>query len=456
VTATPVDQPALHRRSWRLGAQRLFIVVCCAVAWIPASIPVAGLKLRASQIILPAILLLLWAERPRPTLSRFELVLLASGALWWGITVAFTLLFNPDVKALARCLLLLLNMLHAVAIYALVVRTGRHDDAGSVFTSAVAWLGVYLLLVSFLMSIGVPLPTSWVLENQEPITQDGEIVGATVNRFTAGVLTGCIAAGALALVLSQLLRGGHTQRRALLFRGAMAGVGVILGFSRQGLVSVAAGLMTVGGLVLATGGRMRRVARALIVTATIAAMVVYGVQFVPGARDLYAAFAARAQLLFEPDAYTTGTVLGRTVMWTSMLEDVSQQPLLGRGQDAYLQYMERDEEGSHNFPLEVLHTTGVGGFAAYLIFHLAAPIVALGIIRRRARRRQVPYDLIGVLAAFVAIGLASLTNLIFWNPVYWIVGGLLAATVTVMLNEDRRAEVAARAAIAHREASAAS
>lgn len=451
-----VQDTRLLRRSWRLGAQRLFIVVCCAMAWIPASIPVAGLNLRASQIILPPILLLLWAEPPRSKLSRFELLLLTSGALWWGATVAFTLLFNPEVKALARCVLSLLNMLHSVAIYALVVRTGRHDDAGNVFTSAVAWLGVYLLVVSLIVSLGAPLPTSWVLENQEPITQDGEIVGATVNRFTTGVLTGCIAAGAFALVLSQLLRGDRTQRGALLFRGAMAGVGVILGFSRQGLVSVAAGLVTVVGLVLATGGRIRRVARALIVTATISGIVVYGVQFVPGARDLYAAFAARVQLLFEPDAYTTGTVLGRTAMWASMLEDVKRQPVVGQGQDAYRQYMGRDEEGSHNYPLEVLHTAGVGGFAAYMVFHLTAPIAALGVIRRRAKRRQVPYNLIGVLGAYVAIGLASLTNLIFWNPTYWMVGGLLAATVTVIRNEDRLRALAAGPATDQRKASAAS
>jgi O-antigen ligase len=367
-----------------------------------------------------------------------EFLLLISGGTWWLATLAFTLLAGTGFRPVAHCLLLGLNALHFLIAYVLVVRTGRYDDAAQTFTAVIAWLGAYLLVVGILISAGIPWPESLVLVQDEPIALDGAIVSTSLSRFTIGVVAGCLAAASLTVLLSLLYsNAGRRHRRRLLTQGVLAGSGLILGFSRQGFVSLAAGGLVVVGLMLSIGGKVRRSIRAAGSMLAITAIVVFGLRLVPPTRTFYEAFAARVILLFQPDAYTTGTVLGRAVMWSNMLNDVEQSPFVGHGQDAYLIYMSPEEEGSHNFPLEVLHTAGFAGFLAYAVFHATVLWSALAATRRRTRRGKVPYALIGLLGAYVALVLASVTNLIFWSPAYWMVGGLLAGASTIVRREDR-------------------
>ena len=132
-------------------------------------------------------------------------------------------------------------------------------------------------------------------------------------------------------------------------------------------------------------------------------------------------------------------------MWLAMWADIVRDPFSGRGQDAYLPYMLNPwEEGSHNFPLEVLHAAGLIGFASYAVFHAA--IFARGG-RTAVRTRHYPdmgWSVVALIAGGAAIVVASLTNLIFWNPIYWTTLGMLAGATTVATNYRASHPVARR------------
>src|SRR5262249_38030891 len=81
--------------------------------------------------------------------------------------------------------------------------------------------------------------------------------------------------------------------------------------------------------------------------------------------------------------------------------------------------------GSHNFPLEVLHASGIVGFGAWVILHA---VIAVGTFRQLRRAELTDSDrnaLLGLTCAVIAIVSASFSNLIFWNPTYWMLLGVL-------------------------------
>jgi O-antigen ligase len=83
--------------------------------------------------------------------------------------------------------------------------------------------------------------------------------------------------------------------------------------------------------------------------------------------------------------------------------------------------------GSHNFPIEILHATGLSGFLPYAYLHAALLWTAWGALGRAHRRDEDRWLLLGLAGAFVVVVLSSLTNLIFWTQAYWLIAGLLAA-----------------------------
>ena len=442
-TLTVSEVPPFRREEHRptlLVVTRIFVVICCAVVWIPVAISVAGLNLRASQLILPLILLLLWIQKPFITVSRRELALALSGALWLAATLFWTIASGGGGKSVARVLLHGLNLLHFAAAYIFIVRLRDHRGPIRTFLATVAVLNLVILFISSLANAGVPIPTSFLAEEAAPLAVEGAVVAGTVRRFSVGVVVGCVSAGAFVLGLALMLGRRAHRGRTILLTG-LSGIGIVIGFSRQGLLSLAAGL----GVVIACSLRRRQLfplLRTLLVGAALLAAVSAIVWFVPGGQEYFQALGGRAAQLAEPESYATGTVLERTSLWLLMLRDVRANPLVGRGQDAYREYSNPWEEGSHNFPLEVLHAAGLGGFIPFLVFHL---IVVVGAFRSVLRSRKVgptPLPLVGLLAAFTAIALAAASNLIFWTPVYWLAGGLVAGATT--LQNDRLRPILAR------------
>jgi len=409
----------------------IFVFLVCFTAWIPLSVNIGGLNLRASQFMLPVVFVRLWMQRPFVTIRRSSLVLLVSGGLLWG-TLLFWTVANIDsyasvARPLGHVFLLGLNLLHTVAIYLLVIRTRRLYETLISFLSSVTVLNGILLTIVVGSALGISALQGFIAQEAGEILLQGQLAGGLVPRFKfAGVIAGCVSAAAFALALCLLLNRKRKRVWSLWICVFMAGAGVVIGFSRQGFVSLVAGLI-VAGLYLTSHGQVSRVLKVALVLTLVATVGIWGVSQLPGGRGFVQAFLGRVSLLFQSTSYRTGTVGARTAMWSGMLADVARNPFRGNGQDAYLRYIAPGQEGSHNFPLEVLCATGLSGFIPYVLFHAAILVSARRAVSRREAGELSRWMLLGLVGAYVAVWLASVTNLIFWNPTYWLVIGLLVA-----------------------------
>lgn len=410
----------------------LFIFAICVSAWIPVSVQLAGLNLRVSQMLLPVVYLRLAVLRPTLTMSRTVLPLMLSGLVMWAGLLFWTLAnlgaYVSIVGPLGRVVLLGLNLLHVAAVYLLVTRTQRQHEAVFSLLASVAILNGVLLLATIGDTLGIPLAGGLISEEGAPILVDGEVASGVVSRFTfAGVTAGVVSATVVILAATLLLQPRPAHAPWLWVFATVGAVGMVLGFSRQAVVSLAGGVGVIG-LSLFTHGRLGRLMRGALVLPVAVALGFWLVTRVPTGQAFFQGFSGRTAQLLQAEAYETGTVQARTLIWAGMLRDIRQNLLAGSGQDAYLRYMANpDESGSHNFPLEIFHAAGLIGVLAYAFLHIAILAAAWHALRRKARAGADWWLLLGLVGAFVAVWLSSLTNLIYANPVYWAVLGLLLA-----------------------------
>jgi len=219
-------------------------------------------------------------------------------------------------------------------------------------------------------------------------------------------------------------------------------IGMMIGFSRQAVLSLALGLLVVAPFLFGRGHVMRLVkfAGVSLVLTTVALVAILAT---PPGRQFWYAFAGRTAQLFDPQAYRSGTAASRADIWTSMVTDIERNPFVGQGQDSYLRYMDPWEQGAHNFPVEVMHSTGLIGFLGYLVLQMLAPLVgfAILIVRPIADRGRLP--LIATLAGYISIVAASITNIIYWNPTYWLWLGMMVAAVRIADRTPSRHAVSA-------------
>jgi hypothetical protein len=405
-----------------------FVVAVVMTAYVLVSVRIAGLNLRLSQLFLPLVVLRLWAVGAFWRAAPSRVWLAAAGLMLWASFLAWTVIQLPNlpepVVALGRVMLLGLNLLHAVLMYLLVVRTGQWRLAARAFAYSVLALNGMLVLLAVGAALGVPgirLGTT---------LQPTLAGGGLVPRFSVGVMSGVLSACVLAFPVADWARGkGLTPQR--LAWALIAIVGMVVGFSRQNLVSLA-GVVGLIGADQFLRGRVRRMLRLVLVVALVAGSGFWLASQLTITQAFFQAFAGRALLLFNARAYETGSVNDRFILWSRMLQDVAANPLVGQGQDAYLRHFPTQGQGSHNFPIEILHAAGLWGLVPYLLIHG----VVVGDALRVLRRRGLPPDdralLLACLAAFVALVLSSLTNLIFSNPIYWIVMGLLAGAARTL------------------------
>lgn len=411
---------------------RVFIFSICVTIWVPFALTVGGLNIRASQLLLPVVGLLLLLQLRATRVSIWSLAAVAGGAVWLLSLAFWTLVNTPEFgQPFARVALMGLNLLQAAAVYVLVVRVGEVRIALRALLVSVTLLNGLLLAVSLASSLGVPIPTTWLAPEMAPLLVDGELVSGTVQRFVGGgVLAGCMSAAAAVLAVSLWFDPQWRSRWLLGLAGTAAMVGMVIAFSRQSVLSLGLGLLVVV-LFLARGGVVRLVKLASLGLLFAAVGLSALLATAPG-RQAWSAFAGRAVQIVDADAYVTGTAAGRAAIWLGMAREIARNPFVGHGQDAYLRYMGRNEEGAHNFPIEVFHSTGLAGFAGYLALHAIAPLIAVWLLFRGGLPEHVAVPLVAVLGAYTSVVAASLTNIIYWNPTYWLMLALMIAVVRLV------------------------
>ena len=432
-----VTKKVTDRSPWALGLPRftltsVFIFLVCFSVWIPFSINLGGLNLRASQIFLPLVFLWLLTHKATWRIARSNVPLAAAGFVLWGAFLFWTLVnfanYESLIKPLGRVFLLGLNLLHLVAIYWLVVRTRQWRGAMSALLFSVTFFNALLIIVTIGASLGIPFFQGMVTAEDGPALIGGELVQTEFARFKfSGVSGGVISAAVLAIVTVIVLTPQSKPAWWLWLVGVINVAGLVVGFSRQNVVSLAGGL----GVIAFYLFLRKRLQRSIRLAALIPIIMIIGfwiMSQLPGGQGFYQAFMGRTLQLFQPEAYATGTAGARLQMWSGMWEDIARNPFWGNGQDAYLKYYPNPGgEGSHNFPLEVLHTAGLVGFLGYGILHLL--ILTQGWRRAfcRSASEADRYLLLGLLGAAIALWLSSLTNLIFTAPIYWAVLGRVLA-----------------------------
>jgi len=405
----------------------ILIVAACSTVWLPLSLPIGGLNLRASQLVLlPVLAILLRRASGRITVMGAAQV--ACGALFIVALLFWTLWWHDSLPKLApgRIALHVLNLLHLVAMQVLLWRTRAVREAVRTFIVTVAAFDAFYVAVALLASAGIMLPLPILVTVTQPALVGGEIVAQTIQRFEGGgIIAGCLSAACLLMMLAMLMDGPERRPKQWLLISALLSAGIVLGYSRQSLVS-----LVIGGVVMAAGfvvrGQLRqtlRVAMRLVAVSVIAGLLLVAI---PATRSYLSAFAGRASQLLAGDAYSSGTAGERVDMWSAMWDDVKANPLIGHGQDAYLRYYPPSDPltttgtggGAHNLPIEAWHAGGLLAILALVGLHLLLfwPVV-IGVV---AAPREQASLIVALAAGGSAVVVATLTNLIYWNPTYWV------------------------------------
>lgn len=406
-----------------------FTVLVCSTVWIPWSVSVRGLNLRLSQIALPLVLLVVVRKPPTFLVPRRALLLTGLAVFFVGSIALWTVLApDSDLHAFGRVGLLALNVLQMAAGYMLVARTRRPLAFLRTFIFSVAALNVVFLVLAAGVTMGL-LPTFGMVELAvQPSIVAGQVSNVMAWRIEAGgVLAGCYSAGALAAGLAVGPQRLARSKLLALLAGLSLGAGVIVGFSRQALLSLAVGVLVVLGAA-AIAGRFKTLLRVAAALTTIAVGSVALASVLPGLQGYLDAFAGRAAQLADVGSYSVGTARDRTEMWGMMLHDISANPLKGRGQDAYMRYYPSSTGGgSHNLFVEALHAGGLLAFLAVVLLHGIGLASGVGVLMRVRRSPDDLAAVTGVLSCTVATMLAATTNLIYWSAPYWFVLGWLLA-----------------------------
>ena len=418
----------------------VLIVTACATVWLPISIPVAGLNVRASQLVLPALILLLIRKPTWKITARSAAAVLCAFA-FIGSLAFWTALWQESLppQAPGRVLLHVINLLHWAVLQTLLWRSRALRPAILTMIVTVAAFDAFYVVVAGLAAIGISVPLPIIATVSQETLVNGQRVVQTVQRFEGGGITaGVLSAACLLMMVALMMDHADRRPRRWLLVCALLGAGIVLGYSRQSLVSLAAGGVAIAGG-FALRGEPRKVFRTGFRLVAAVGFTAAILTILPPTRVYMQAYAGRANQLLSAAEYSTGTANERLQMWNDMLDDVAPNPFVGQGQDAYLRHYPPDDPtqqqaggGAHNFFIEALHAGGLIALLAVVALHLLAFGPLIG--RVLAGPREDLCVAIALAAGGAAVLASTLTNLIYWNPTYWV---FLALVSSIGVEYDR-------------------
>lgn len=128
------------------------------------------------------------------------------------------------------------------------------------------------------------------------------------------------------------------------------------------------------------------------------------------------------------DTEEGGTGYDRLIMWGGMINDIFQNPLVGSGGGAFLQYTTYIGSPSENFFLEIFHSAGLVGFLGVLIPIIILITQSIRIVSNKNSIMQNPRLAI-VFAASVGLLIPMFTTPGAWGGFFWLFIGVWAAAV---------------------------
>jgi hypothetical protein len=413
---------------------RVFIVAICATVWLPLSVPISGLNIRASLIILPFALVLALNRSVRGVGRRLAVLGFWAGTMI-GADLLWTVVRNPGIEAIGHVTLLGLNVVHLLVLVVLLDSARRTEMAVDAFLWCVAIFNGLFALIVVAHWAGVPWSFGVLVEGDQVAMVDGQVGSEFLARFAVGgVLSGCLSAASLLIQLSRRQRGDRASWQWWI-QSVLIGTGMVIGFSRQAVLSLLGGFMVMT-FYWVRMGMIRTASRGLATSVVVLGIVYAAMGVVPGAEVYRRALVGRLMVL--PGSAGDGTGRDRQDMWTAMAGDVSDHPLSGSGQDSYMKYFPTSTgQGSHNFALEMWHAGGLLAFIGYVLLHVAPLRWANQALRKSGSDRRHRAEILGLVGAYVVVVTASLTNLIYWNPTYWLILALLVAVTRPLLDRGQ-------------------
>jgi hypothetical protein len=318
----------------------VFVFTICLAAWAPEfAITIGGANLRPSQVMLPCVGTLLLVAPSRRPISLWAFLSLAGALTWWLSLGFWTAVQGPDLgNPMAHLSLMALNLLQALVTYGLVMRMGSPRPIIRALFLSTGVLNVALLVVGALPSLGIAISDQWLFMEPAPMLVNGAQVGDLAPRLSGGVVLGCVSASVAIMAIALWFDRTWRSRLLLGVAGATAMLGIIVGYSRQSVLSLALGLIVIGPF-LVWRMRARRVVQLLAVSLLAVGALGVVLFTIPQGRQFWYAFAGRASLIVDPNLAQHGTVVGRVELWRQILNESFQQPFIGHGQDAFMVFI---------------------------------------------------------------------------------------------------------------------
>jgi len=347
----------------------------------------------------------------------------------------FSTLINPNapyhVRGLISSLLLLIN----IAMYLSIFRfaAGSAGALNHVFSLLAGFAAVYALFAALTLAL-----FELGFEPARHLIQLSDIGDLTMNGGTTAtphplLLDPNMGSYLGAIGVMALIRSIFSAGRARLWLGLASAViflGVLLSYSRGAWLAAGCGLVAATLILVITRQWFGLSPARLAAVGAIFVLAIAGSLLV--APSVKTVLAARVANLLNIQAGTGSQRLG---FWEQISEDGLRKPLLGHGSDAYRALLPSPPPScrscgpyvAENITVEVFHTSGFVGLAAYLALQVVAIALLIKALRRSrdgtSRQRGLA---VAASAGYITIVIASQTNPSFWGNMYW---ALLAVVV---------------------------
>jgi len=134
--------------------------------------------------------------------------------------------------------------------------------------------------------------------------------------------------------------------------------------------------------------------------------------------------------------YKTGTGATRLYLWKKVLQDVPSSWLLGHGTQGHLALFNNDETvGLANFPLDILHSSGILGFAVFIWIQIKILLLAIRGIKS-AENPFLKQVLRIFLVSFLALWINNFFICVYWLSFPWIFTAFIVGFSQIALKKE--------------------
>lgn len=195
----------------------------------------------------------------------------------------------------------------------------------------------------------------------------------------------------------------------------------LLSFTRSAWLSFFAGLILYGLFRKYLHLEWRRIFRFTIPLLAVLLVAALGIFVVK--TDLLLSYKEKLGRLID---YKTGTGVTRLQLWEAVLRDVPTSWLLGHGTQGHLALFDNDETvGLANFPLDILHSSGVLGLIVFAWIQIKLLLLARRAIR--SSNNQFIAQALRILSvSFVAMWVSNFFICVYWLSFPWVFTALIA------------------------------